>query len=130
MNFSRSLDVVAEPDVLVVGAGCAGTVAAIAAARQGADTMVVERTGFAGGYITNVVGASLDGFVDLRSGSCGMAALSTCRDRARREVISGVNLPMLLDFVFHRDMPLEELTARVIERGRTAIGQPGVPTAP
>lgn len=68
MNFSRSLDVVAKPDVLVVGAGCAGTVAAIAAARQGADTMVVERSGFAGGYITNVVGASLDGFVDLRSG--------------------------------------------------------------
>ena len=28
----------------------------------------MERSGFAGGYSTNVVGASLDGFVDLRSG--------------------------------------------------------------
>ena len=68
MNLSRALDVVAEPDVLVVGAGCAGTAAAIAAARHGARTMVVERSGFARGYITNVIGASLDGFVDLRTG--------------------------------------------------------------
>ncbi len=68
MQFTRSLDVIARPDVLVVGAGCAGTVAAISAARAGASTLVVERGGFAGGYITGVVGASLDGFVDLRSG--------------------------------------------------------------
>ncbi len=68
MEYTASLDVIAQPDVLVVGAGCAGTVAAIAAARAGASTMVVERGGFAGGYITGVVGASLDGFVDLRSG--------------------------------------------------------------
>ena len=67
-SFHRSLRVVAEPDVLVVGAGCAGTAAAIAAARSGASTLVVERAGYCGGYITNVVGPSLDGFVDLRSG--------------------------------------------------------------
>ena len=67
-SFHRSLRVVAEPDVLVVGAGCAGTTAAIAAARSGASTLVVERAGYCGGYITNVVGPSLDGFVDLRSG--------------------------------------------------------------
>ena len=68
MEYNRTLDVIARPDVLVVGAGCAGTVAAISAARAGASTLVVERGGFAGGYITGVVGASLDGFVDLRSG--------------------------------------------------------------
>ncbi|MBM4438099.1 MAG: FAD-dependent oxidoreductase, partial [Actinobacteria bacterium] len=53
---------------LVVGAGCAGIAAALAAARTGASTMLVERAGFAGGYITGVQGASFDGFVDLRSG--------------------------------------------------------------
>ncbi len=67
LQFSRQLDVVARPDVLVCGAGTAGTVAAISAARQGASTMVVDRHGFAGGFITAVVGPSLDGFIDLRS---------------------------------------------------------------
>ena len=68
MIFHRSLPVAAQPDVLVVGGGCAGTTAAIAAARSGAHTLLVERAGYCGGYITNVVGPSLDGFVDLRSG--------------------------------------------------------------
>jgi glycine/D-amino acid oxidase-like deaminating enzyme len=67
-KFERSLDVIARVDVLVCGAGCAGTVAAIAAAREGASVMVVEDRGFAGGYITGVIGASFDGWVDLRSG--------------------------------------------------------------
>ena len=60
-------------------------------------------------------------FVDLESGSCGVAAAYACRARSERAVVCGVNLPMLLDFVFHRELPLEELVARVIERGRTAI---------
>ncbi|CAH1673650.1 FAD-dependent oxidoreductase [Chelatococcus asaccharovorans] len=68
MQYSRSLGVSASPDVLVCGAGCAGTVAAIAAAREGASVLLIERFGFSGGYITGVIGASFDGFVDLRSG--------------------------------------------------------------
>ncbi|MBM4438251.1 MAG: FAD-dependent oxidoreductase [Actinobacteria bacterium] len=68
MNFSRAIDVVAEPDVLVVGAGSAGTAAALAAARHGASTVLIERCGFAGGYISAVLGMSFDGMVDLRSG--------------------------------------------------------------
>ena len=39
-------------DVVVVGAGTAGVVAAIAAARQGAKTMLVERKGYTGGTVT------------------------------------------------------------------------------
>ena len=68
MRYLRTLETLATPDVLVCGAGCAGTVAAIAAARRGADTLVIDRFGFAGGYITGVTGAAFDGFVDLRSG--------------------------------------------------------------
>ena len=85
MQLLRQLETVAEPDVLVVGAGCAGTTAAIAAARRGARTMVVERCGFAGGYITAVVGPALDGFVDLRSGLpvVGGLVLELARKAAR-----------------------------------------------
>jgi mannose/fructose-specific phosphotransferase system component IIA len=60
-------------------------------------------------------------FVDLESGSCGIAAAYACRASAERAVVCGVNLPMLLDFVFHRGLPLDELVTRVVERGRSAI---------
>ena len=36
-------------------------------------------------------------------------------------VVSGVNLPVLLDFVFHRDMPLAALVERLVEKGRAGI---------
>ena len=42
-------------DVLVVGSGSAGASAAIAAARTGADTLLVERYGFMGGVSTQVL---------------------------------------------------------------------------
>jgi hypothetical protein len=41
-----------QADVLVAGGGMAGTVAAIAAARAGADVLLVERWGFLGGAAT------------------------------------------------------------------------------
>jgi PTS system N-acetylgalactosamine-specific IIA component len=60
-------------------------------------------------------------FVDLQSGSCGMAALACCRDSVRRVVVSGANLPMLLDFAFNRELPFEQLVPRLLERGRASI---------
>jgi len=65
-------------------------------------------------------------FTDLLSGSCGMAAVSSCRERGRRAVVCGVNLPMLLDFVFHAEMPMEELVERVMVKGRASITSPSV----
>jgi len=44
--------VIGRPDVLVVGAGSAGIAAAVAAARRGADTWLIEGSGFLGGLAT------------------------------------------------------------------------------
>lgn len=60
-------------------------------------------------------------FTDLRTGSCALAARFACRDPGRRRVVFGANLPMLLDFVFHRDLALDELVERLLERGRSEI---------
>ena len=64
-------------------------------------------------------------FVDLQSGSCGMAALSCCKDSVRRVVICGVNLPMILDFVFHSEEPLPDIVVRAVEKGQAAIAPVG-----
>jgi flavin-dependent dehydrogenase len=49
---SRMIPVMAETDVLVVGSGPGGLAAALAARREGMDTMLVERHGCFGGNIT------------------------------------------------------------------------------
>lgn len=46
----RQTPVVANVDVVVVGGGTAGVMAAVAAARTGAKTLVVERYAYLGGY--------------------------------------------------------------------------------
>ncbi len=48
----RKIPVVAHPDILVIGAGPAGIGAAVAAARNGARVLLVERYGFLGGNLT------------------------------------------------------------------------------
>ena len=69
LTFHKQIPLIATPDVLVCGAGLAGIGAAVAAARGGASTMVVERNGFAGGFFTAIIGSAFDGFVDERSGT-------------------------------------------------------------
>ena len=49
---AKTIPVMAETDVLVIGSGPGGLSAAIACAREGVDTMLVERYGCFGGNIT------------------------------------------------------------------------------
>lgn len=56
-----------ETDVLVCGGGCAGTAAALSAARSGARTLLVEKAPFAGGIITSVGLPYFDGIADIQS---------------------------------------------------------------
>jgi hypothetical protein len=53
--YTRQLNTLWDADVVVVGSGTAGTTAAIAAARHGAKTVLVERFGFLGGTSTQVL---------------------------------------------------------------------------
>lgn len=61
-------------------------------------------------------------FTDLQSGSCGFAARLLARDVRDVVIISGVNLPLLLDFVMQRSLPLDQLVPRLLEKGRAAVG--------
>jgi mannose/fructose-specific phosphotransferase system component IIA len=60
-------------------------------------------------------------FTDLQSGSCGFAARRCVQGNTRLVVISGVNLPILLEFVMKRHLPLDELVPFLMKKGRAAI---------
>ena len=61
-------------------------------------------------------------FTDLQSGSCGFAARLLARDVRDVVIISGVNLPLLLEFVMQRELPIDELVPRLLQKGRAALG--------
>ncbi|MHC4681576.1 MAG: FAD-dependent oxidoreductase [Planctomycetota bacterium] len=76
-------------DVVVAGAGTGGVVAALAAAQQGAKTMLIERKGYTGGTVTEG-GTALHSFYNLWNPSAdrrppdgGWRMLGTCRDGKR-----------------------------------------------
>ncbi len=60
-------------------------------------------------------------FTDLGTGSCALTAQLTCRNKDRRAVVFGMNLPMLLEFVFHRELSLSELIPRLLTKGREGV---------
>ncbi len=63
----RHVPVVADADVVVCGGGPGGFAAAIAAARRGADTVMIERYGFMGGLATAGLVAPILGHTASRS---------------------------------------------------------------
>ena len=60
-------------------------------------------------------------FTDLGSGSCAFAAMRCLQKDCHQAVVTGVNLPILLDFVFNRHLPLGELVPRLVEKGIEAV---------
>jgi|SRR5207302_2926506 len=63
-------------------------------------------------------------FVDLPGGSCLTSAVRLAKGRAEIAVVTGVNLAMLLDFVFHRDVSPEQAARRAADAGGKAIRVP------
>ena len=60
-------------------------------------------------------------FVDMPSGSCLFAALHDLRGWTQVRVVTGVNLAMLLDFILHRELPVDAAVARAVETGARSI---------
>lgn len=63
-------------------------------------------------------------FVDMASGSCLIATLRRLRARPEVAVVTGVNLAMLVDFVFHLTLPPGEAADHAAASGGRAIRQP------
>lgn len=61
-------------------------------------------------------------FTDLQSGSCGFVARRLTQHRHEVVVISGVNLPVLIEFAMNRTLPVAELVPRLVEKGRAGVG--------
>jgi mannose/fructose-specific phosphotransferase system component IIA len=73
--------------------------------------------------------AAVDGhpavvFVDLASGSCLFAVLKRLRSEQLVKVVTGVNLAMLVDFVFHRSLSPAEAATRAATAGEKSIRIP------
>lgn len=63
-------------------------------------------------------------FVDMAAGSCLIAALARLRERSNVKVVTGVNLAMLVDFVFHLAQPPDAAASRAAAAGERAIKVP------
>jgi mannose/fructose-specific phosphotransferase system component IIA len=63
-------------------------------------------------------------FVDLSSGSCLFAVLNRLKSENSVKVVTGVNLAMLVDFVFHRTLSPAEAAARAVTTGQASIRVP------
>ncbi len=63
-------------------------------------------------------------FVDMPCGSCFFAAMHEARGHDEVRVVTGVNLPMLVDFLHNRTLPPAVGAARAAEKGTDAIRHP------
>ena len=114
---------------------CHGTLAGalVQAAEQisglGGGLIPVSNSGCDRDALEDRVLAAVDGhpavvFVDLASGSCLFAVLKRLRSEQLVKVVTGVNLAMLVDFVFHRSLSPAEAATRAAAAGEKSIGIP------
>jgi PTS system N-acetylgalactosamine-specific IIA component len=68
-------------------------------------------------------------FTDLQAGSCTMAARRLLREQPQVLLVSGTNLPMLLDFVMSSAASTHDAARAAVERARSAIAAYGAPAA-
>lgn len=61
-------------------------------------------------------------FSDLDGGSCGQACRRLLSRGVVRAVFHGVNLPMLVEFVFLQERPFQDMVDAMIAKSRQAVG--------
>jgi hypothetical protein len=86
---ARTIPVFRECDVLVVGGGPSGTAAAIAAARAGADTVLLERYNHLGGLSTGGLVIWIDRMTDWSGTQVIRGIASDLLDRLPKDAIAG-----------------------------------------
>lgn len=59
---------------------------------------------------------------DMDGGSCGQACRRLLANGTVRAVFYGVNLPLLVEFVFLQDEPFRRFVAGTVEKSRQALG--------
>ena len=89
----------------------------------------VSNNGCDRGTLEDQLGRAVGGgpavvFVDMASGSCLFAALHRLRALPSVRVVTGVNLAMLVDFVFHRSTSASAAAERAVAKGGEAIKAP------
>jgi mannose/fructose-specific phosphotransferase system component IIA len=98
-----------------------GIVGADADALQPLSMEGLSREQLTAAALAAIGGAPAILFTDLPGGTCAVVARRVAQGRTGTGIVSGVNLPMLLDFVFNRTLPLDALTTRLVEKGRRGI---------
>jgi mannose/fructose-specific phosphotransferase system component IIA len=95
------------------------------------DVHVLSNGGLSGDALSQAIEERIRGvpderpvvvFTDLAAGSCGIASrrASPCGRVVRK--VTGVNLPMLLEFFHYRDtLPFDELLPRLEAKGKAGI---------
>ncbi|HEY6222058.1 MAG TPA: PTS mannose transporter subunit IIAB [Candidatus Eisenbacteria bacterium] len=113
----------------VLGEELVRTVAAILGPQP--DVATVSNSGFSADGLTNAIeqrvrefpaDAPVVLFTDLAAGSCGIASRRLGVEGRIVRKITGVNLPMLLEFFHYRDtLSLDELLPRMEAKGKAGI---------
>jgi mannose/fructose-specific phosphotransferase system component IIA len=117
--------------VVVCHAGLAGALVQAAEQISGLEGALVpvsntgcDREALEDRVLAAVAGHPAVVFVDLASGSCLIAVLKRLRTEQFVKVVTGVNLAMLVDFVFHRSLSPDEAATHAAAAGEKSIRIP------
>jgi len=108
--------------------GLLGAVEALAGPQQGVRALsnsgcdlpsIVERAAEAAGTLP---AGPLVIFVDLPGGSCNQAGRALLKDHPEWRLVTGVNVPMLVNFFQNRErLALDEVVALMVSRARDGV---------